>query len=215
MLTLNTGLHLSRYLYLILSYLVFIGFSGFFNAWVGKTVGDYTSDHEDKLTLNPLAHFDLFGFICLVLIGIGWSKRLPINFDVIEAPLRKTKIVFALSAEIIFSLVMGVIFAIFYSALLPYHTSSLAIVLLTLTANISIFFMFFAVICLIANAIQLMIWAILPHSYRYASLLSQMSPLIVLLLVIQYGHHIQYACIQGINALCLIVNQFLTPFLTA
>lgn len=42
-------------------------------------LGDKTAQREGRLTLNPLAHIDWFGFITLVLVGIGWGKPVPFN----------------------------------------------------------------------------------------------------------------------------------------
>lgn len=41
--------------------------------------GDPTAKYYGRLTLNPLKHFDLFGFACFVIIGFGWAKPVPVN----------------------------------------------------------------------------------------------------------------------------------------
>lgn len=51
----------------------------FSHALVGKLKGDQTAEREGRLTLNPLAHLDLFGFIPLLLFGFGWAKPVPFN----------------------------------------------------------------------------------------------------------------------------------------
>ena len=42
-------------------------------------LGDPTAKNLGRMTLNPLAHFDVFGFLCLLLIGFGWAKPVPVN----------------------------------------------------------------------------------------------------------------------------------------
>ncbi len=42
-------------------------------------LGDPTAKAEGRLTLNPLAHIDPVGAICMVLFKFGWSKPVPIN----------------------------------------------------------------------------------------------------------------------------------------
>ena len=42
-------------------------------------MGDYTAKREGRLTLNPLAHFDIFGTIAMIFFGFGWAKPVPIN----------------------------------------------------------------------------------------------------------------------------------------
>ena len=42
-------------------------------------LGDPTAKAEGRLTLNPLAHIDPLGALCMVLFRFGWSKPVPIN----------------------------------------------------------------------------------------------------------------------------------------
>jgi len=49
------------------------------HARVADYLGDYTSAYSGRLTLNPLAHIDLMGFLMLMLAGFGWAKPVPIN----------------------------------------------------------------------------------------------------------------------------------------
>ena len=51
----------------------------FSHALVGRLRGDRTAEREGRLTLNPLAHIDLYGFIPLLLLGFGWAKPVPFN----------------------------------------------------------------------------------------------------------------------------------------
>lgn len=41
--------------------------------------GDQTAKYQGRLTLNPLAHIDLRGFIFLLVFGFGWAK--PVQID--------------------------------------------------------------------------------------------------------------------------------------
>jgi len=51
----------------------------FAHAWVADRLGDPTARLLGRLTLNPLAHLDLFGSIMLILVHFGWGK--PVPFD--------------------------------------------------------------------------------------------------------------------------------------
>mgnify|MGYP001616418427 CR=1 FL=1 len=51
----------------------------FSHALMGSLRGDKTAEREGRLTLNPLAHIDLFGLIPLLLFGFGWAKPVPFN----------------------------------------------------------------------------------------------------------------------------------------
>ena len=49
------------------------------HAYVAYRLGDPTAKNLGRMTLNPLAHFDVFGFLCLLLIGFGCAKPVPVN----------------------------------------------------------------------------------------------------------------------------------------
>jgi len=56
----------------------------FMHAYAAHRQGDDTARLLGRLSLNPLAHFDLFGSLLLVLAGFGYGKPVPFN----EARLR-------------------------------------------------------------------------------------------------------------------------------
>lgn len=41
--------------------------------------GDPTAKKRGRLTLNPLAHVDWLGLVCLLLFGFGWAKPVPVD----------------------------------------------------------------------------------------------------------------------------------------
>ena len=47
------------------------------HAFVSYKLGDPTAKNYGRLTLNPLAHFDPFGALAMILAGIGWAKPVP------------------------------------------------------------------------------------------------------------------------------------------
>ena len=49
------------------------------HAYVADRLGDHTARYRGRLTLNPMAHFDLVGSMAMILTGIGWAKPVPIN----------------------------------------------------------------------------------------------------------------------------------------
>lgn len=51
----------------------------FSHGLMAKFKGDLTAEREGRLTLNPIAHLDLVGFIPLLLFGFGWAKPVPFN----------------------------------------------------------------------------------------------------------------------------------------
>jgi len=51
----------------------------FMHAYAAHRLGDDTGRLMGRLTLNPLAHFDIFGTLLLVLAGFGYGKPVPFN----------------------------------------------------------------------------------------------------------------------------------------
>ena len=49
------------------------------HGYVAYKCGDPTARNLGRLTLNPIKHIDALGLICMLLIGYGWAKPVPIN----------------------------------------------------------------------------------------------------------------------------------------
>ena len=49
------------------------------HGFVSTKLGDPTPRYQGRLTLNPLAHMDLFGSLGIFLFGIGWAKPVQVN----------------------------------------------------------------------------------------------------------------------------------------
>jgi len=46
---------------------------------VAYKLGDPTPKLQGRLTLNPLAHIDILGFVALLLVKFGWAKPVMVN----------------------------------------------------------------------------------------------------------------------------------------
>lgn len=51
----------------------------FMHAAVATWLGDDTPGNMGRLTMNPAAHMDLMGTLCLLFIGFGWGKPVLYN----------------------------------------------------------------------------------------------------------------------------------------
>ena len=49
------------------------------HGYVALRCGDPTAKMMGRLTLNPAAHLDPIGTLCMFLVGIGWAKPVPVN----------------------------------------------------------------------------------------------------------------------------------------
>lgn len=52
---------------------------GYARAKVADKLGDKTPRFQGRLSLNPLAHIDLIGFVMIVITGFGWTKKAETN----------------------------------------------------------------------------------------------------------------------------------------
>lgn len=41
-------------------------------------LGDTTAKNRGRISLNPMKHFDLMGAVCMIFVGFGWAKPVPI-----------------------------------------------------------------------------------------------------------------------------------------
>ncbi|MBQ1186321.1 MAG: site-2 protease family protein [Clostridia bacterium] len=51
----------------------------FAHAFAAYKLGDQTQKYAGRLTLNPFAHIDWFGALCILLAGFGWAKPVQVN----------------------------------------------------------------------------------------------------------------------------------------
>lgn len=51
----------------------------FSHGYAAYLLGDDTAKNSGRLTLNPVKHLDLIGFIFLLVFRFGWAKPVPIN----------------------------------------------------------------------------------------------------------------------------------------
>lgn len=58
------------------------------HGYVAYRLGDPTAQSLGRLTLNPLKHIDVFGFICMMFFHFGWAKPVPINVRYFKNPRR-------------------------------------------------------------------------------------------------------------------------------
>ena len=49
------------------------------HGWVAYRLGDPTAKMLGRLSLDPRKHLDPLGTACLVFLGLGWAKPVPIN----------------------------------------------------------------------------------------------------------------------------------------
>ena len=56
------------------------------HGYVAYKLGDNTARSMGRLTLNPLKHLDIIGTLMVFIVGIGWAKPVPVNFNNLRNP---------------------------------------------------------------------------------------------------------------------------------
>ncbi|MCS7245629.1 MAG: site-2 protease family protein [candidate division WOR-3 bacterium] len=75
-------------LYYLPAILIGITFHEYAHALAADKLGDYTPRLEGRLTLNPIKHIDIIGFIALLIFHFGWAKPVPVNIYNLRNPPR-------------------------------------------------------------------------------------------------------------------------------
>lgn len=90
----------------------------FSHGYAAFRMGDPTAKHYGRLSLNPMAHFDLIGAICLLIFHFGWAKPVPINSNNFKD--RKKGIIIVSLAGPLSNLVTALISTVAYGFFIKY-----------------------------------------------------------------------------------------------
>ena len=105
--------------YVIASLLIIfvtLPFHEFAHAFVADKLGDKTARYQRRLTLNPIAHIDYFGALCVILFGYGWARPVPVNANNFKKPKRDMALTAA--AGPVMNLTLAFVGAFFHFAFL-------------------------------------------------------------------------------------------------
>lgn len=90
--------------------IIALSFHEFAHAWMSNKLGDPTPRMQGRLTINPVAHLDVLGFICLIICGFGWGKPVMIN-PYYYKKRRRDELLVAL-AGVTMNLILAIIFSL-------------------------------------------------------------------------------------------------------
>ncbi len=51
------------------------------HGWIAHLFGDDTALRYGRLTLNPISHLDPIGTLMLFLVGFGWARPVPVDYN--------------------------------------------------------------------------------------------------------------------------------------
>ncbi|MBQ9978551.1 MAG: site-2 protease family protein [Clostridia bacterium] len=127
------------------------------HGYVANKLGDPTAKNLGRITLNPMKHFDLLGFVSMLLFRVGWANPVPINARNFKNPRRDMAI--SAAAGPISNLCLAFIFAILLKLL------NIAYGFITFTNETAFLVMYFLEIMLLSGVIlnlNLMIFNLIP-----------------------------------------------------
>ena len=103
-------------LMIIPAIIIGISFHEYAHAMAAIALGDNTPKAQGRDTLNPIAHIDPIGFICLLIAHFGWGRPVQIDVRNFKKPLRDQMLV-ALAGPVM-NLVISFVSLIIYNIVL-------------------------------------------------------------------------------------------------
>lgn len=117
---LNLNFGLSSLLYSLPGIVLALTIHEYSHAMAAYAMGDNTAKQYGRLTLNPIAHMDPLGFLCLIFTRrFGWAKPVPVN-DMNFKNRKKGLLLVSLAgptSNFITALVIAIIYAVFYKSI--------------------------------------------------------------------------------------------------
>ncbi len=102
----------------------------FSHALVAHMCGDSTSKDQGRVTLNPLKHIDLLGFIMILIAGFGWAKPVHFNEEKLHNPkydVMKIAVAGPLSNALL-AMILSAIFSAVSSMIPAYHNAGTRVI---------------------------------------------------------------------------------------
>jgi len=106
---------LTSTLLLLPGIIIALAFHEFAHAAAAYRLGDHTPKFQGRVTLNPAAHLDPIGLICIIFIGFGWGKPVMVNPRNFRKPRRDDLLVSlaGVTTNLILAFVFGFVLMLF------------------------------------------------------------------------------------------------------
>jgi len=162
----------------------------FFHAYIAFKFGDTTARDMGRMTLNPLAHLDLFGTLMMFLSGFrfGWAKPVPVNPYNLKNP--RVADFWISAAGPLSNLGLGLAFGLLYRILLILHPTvpDAVYLFLFISVMINVSLAFFNLIPLFPLDGSHILRSILPPQYGPTlDQIERYSPFLLILLIFVGG----------------------------
>lgn len=68
-----------KYISIFLALMIVLPIHEFAHGFAAVKSGDITPKLYKRYSINPFAHFDIYGLLCFLFVGFGWAKPMPVN----------------------------------------------------------------------------------------------------------------------------------------
>jgi len=113
---------LQRILYYLPGVILGLTVHEFCHAFCAYKLGDNTARDQGRLTLNPLKHIDIIGFLFLIFAGFGWAKPVEFNPENLRNYRRDKALIAA--AGPLSNLVLGILLCFVLKASISYFSGN-------------------------------------------------------------------------------------------
>ncbi len=139
---------LTDILYSVIPAIICVTLHELAHGYTAYRLGDPTAKRMGRLTLNPLKHIDVFGFLMMVVFKFGWAKPVPVDMRYFKNPKRGMAITAIAGPGM--NLAIGIVALFLYGFLTPFlygsSFGSAVLEIVFMTAYISIALMIFNII---------------------------------------------------------------------
>jgi len=105
------------------------------HGWVAWKMGDPTAKLMGRLSLSPLKHLDPMGTLMLFVVGFGWARPVPVNFNNLRG--KRSAHIFVSAAGIVVNMLLAFI-SLFLLRFLALPSHGIAATMLYYMAHINI-----------------------------------------------------------------------------
>jgi hypothetical protein len=113
---------------LVVAYLISHTLNGCFQSYVISCLGDNTARDEGYMSLNPLDHIDLCGFLVLIFLGIGWMQTVPIDPYAFIGKWRYLRLFLAYFTEAVGALILTIVSLVLSVVFFGYYLTAVLVI---------------------------------------------------------------------------------------
>lgn len=102
-------------------------FHEYAHAYMATRFGDPTPNMDGRLTANPFAHVDIWGFLLILVAGFGWAKPVRTNPSYYRGDIRKKDILVSFAgpaANLMIAFAAGLVYILLYNLGIFYRINS-------------------------------------------------------------------------------------------